>query len=409
MKEQILAILIATFGLMLFSSQQIQEESIVINVEVPARVFKGNTIVDSLTIEDFEVYEDGKLQKIEAVYLIKKKSIERKEEKKRFAPQTARNFFLWFEISEYMPRLREAIDYFFDNVFFPGDNLIVITPLKTYNLKDQALKVKSREEVADKLIGIIRKDTTAGNSEYRASLRELREIINVIEGKAGEEARTTQEIEDLNSGFYNVGSLEEIVLMYSSILKKLENLRGINQQKLLDFAKSLKNKEGQKHIFLFYQRELLPQLHPNTLNKFMSQYQDKPALQFALSDLFDTYKRDISIDVEKVKQAFADSSLSIHFLFLKKMKGYIPGLQMQERSEDIYVAFKQMAEATGGLVESSANPAFAFKRACEALENYYLLYYSPENYKRDGKFRKIKVRVKNKNFTITHRAGYFAN
>ena len=410
MKKQILAILIATFGLtLLFSSQQIQEESIVVNVEIPVRVFKGNTFIDGLTIEDFEVYEDGKLQKIEAVYLIKKKSIERKEEKKRFAPQTARNFFLWFEISEYMPRLREAIDYFFDNVFFSGDNLIVITPLKTYNLKDQALKVKSREEVADKLIGIIRKDTTAGNSEYRASLRDLREIINVIEGKAGGEARTSQEIEDVNSDFYNVGSLEEIVIMYSSILKKLENLRGINQQKLLDFAKSLKSKKGQKHIFLFYQRELLPQLHPNTLNKFMSQYQDKPALQFDLSSLFDTYTRDISIDVEKVKQAFADSSLSVHFLFLKKMNENIPGLQMQERSEDIYLTFKHMAEATGGLVESSANPAFAFKRACEAFENYYLIYYSPENYKRDGKFKKIKVRVKNKNFKITHRAGYFAN
>jgi len=68
-----------------------------------------------------------------------------------------------------------------------------------------------------------------------------------------------------------------------------------------------------------------------------------------------------------------------------------------------------MAQATGGLTESSANPTFAFKRAIEAFENYYLLYYTPANYTRDGKFKKIEVRVKNKNFTITHRAGYFAN
>ncbi len=84
-------------------------------------------------------------------------------------------------------------------------------------------------------------------------------------------------------------------------------------------------------------------------------------------------------------------------------------LLMQERSEDVYLAFKQMAQATGGVTETSANPAYAFKRAVEAFENYYLLYYSPKDYTRDGEFKKIKVRVKGKKFKITHRAGYFAN
>lgn len=408
MKKQILTILIATLCLA-FSPYQIQEERLVINVEVPVRVFKGNTFVDNLTIEDFEAYEDGKLQKIEAVYLIKKKSIERREEKKRFAPQTSRHFYLWFEISEYMPRISKAIKYFFDNVVFSGDNLVIITPLKAYHLKDQALEARSGEEIANRLIGILRRDATAGNSEYRAALRDLREIINIIEAKAGEEEEASQDVEDSATNFFNVGSLEEVVQLYSTVVTKLENLRKLDQQKLLDFAKFLKNKEGQKHIFLFYEREFLPQLSPNVLNNFMTQYQDNPAMQFTMSSLFETYKRDVSIDVEKVKQAFADSSLCIHFLFLKRLEEHRPGLQMQERSDDIFPAFRQMALATGGIAESSANPEFAFKRAVEAFENYYLLYYSPEDYKRDGKFKRIKVRVKNKNFAITHRAGYFAN
>ncbi len=146
MKKQILTLLIATLTLLIaalclgFSSYQIQEETLVINVEVPVRVFKGNTFVDNLTIEDFEIYEDGKLQKTEAVYLIKKKSIERREEKKRFSPQTSRHFYLWFEISEYMPRISEAIRYFFDTVFFSGDNLVIVTPLKAYHLKGSSFR-----------------------------------------------------------------------------------------------------------------------------------------------------------------------------------------------------------------------------------------------------------------------------
>jgi hypothetical protein len=410
MKKQILIILIAALCFT-FSSYQIQEERLVINVEIPVRVFEGNTFVDNLTIEDFEVYEDGKLQKTEAIYLIKKRSIERREEKKRFAPLTSRHFYLWFEITEYMPRISEAIEYFFENVFFPGDNLVIMTPIKAYHLKSQALEISSGEAIKNQLIGILRRDAMAGNAEYRAAQRDLRELIRIIEAEVAEEDEKmmTEDIEDSAPNFFAGGSIEEVVQMYSTVVTKLENLRNLDMQKFLDFAKILKEKEGQKHIFLFYEREFMPQLQPNTLMKFMSLYQDKPALQHDLSSLFETYTRDVSVDAEKVKQAFADSSLSIHFLFLKRLAASRPGIQLQERSEDIYRLFKQMAQATGGLTESSSNPAFAFKKAVNAFENYYLLYYTPANYRRDGKFKKIEVRVKDKKFTVTHRAGYFAN
>ena len=48
----------------------------------PVRVFEGDEFVDNLTIDDFEVLEDGILQRTEAVYLIKKRTVERREEKK---------------------------------------------------------------------------------------------------------------------------------------------------------------------------------------------------------------------------------------------------------------------------------------------------------------------------------------
>jgi len=410
MKKQILLILFVSVCF-IFSTQQIQEQSIVINVEVPTRVFEGNTFVDNLTIDDFEIYEDGKLQNLDAIYLIKKKSIERREEIKRFNPQTSRQFFLWFQISEYMPRIREAVDYFFENVFIPGDSLVVITTMKAYTLNSRAIELKTTEDIADQLTRIIRKDATIGNLEYRTALRDLFEIISIIEARAGE-TEDTASIGDENTpdfSVFNVGSLEEVVQMYSTIVENIEDLRKMDQQKLLNYAEYLKDKDGQKHIFLFYEREFLPQLDPNTLDKFMSQYQGNPGLELTMSTLFQTYRRDVNIDVDRVKQAFADSSLSIHFLFLKTVGDHRPGLQMQERSEDVYNAFRQMAQATGGLTESSANPAWAFQKAVDAFENYYLLYYSPQNYRTDGKFKNIVVRVKDRKYRVTHRAGYFAN
>ena len=82
---------------------------------------------------------------------------------------------------------------------------------------------------------------------------------------------------------------------------------------------------------------------------------------------------------------------------------------MNEQSEDIFGPFREMSRATGGFADSSANPDYLFQQAVEASDNYYLLYYSPQKYTSDGKFKNITVRVKNKNYRVTHRLGYFAN
>ena len=104
MKKHTILLAIFVLGLALLA-QEIQQEAISINIEVPVRVYKGNNFVDDLTITDFEVYEDGILQEIEAVYLINKRNIQSKEEKKTFTPQTSRSFYLVFEVVEYTPKL----------------------------------------------------------------------------------------------------------------------------------------------------------------------------------------------------------------------------------------------------------------------------------------------------------------
>ncbi|MGZ5423662.1 MAG: VWA domain-containing protein, partial [Candidatus Aminicenantales bacterium] len=78
----------------LAAAQEIQHETRAIAVEVPVRVFKGNTFVDHLSISDFEVYEDGRPQTLDAVYLVKKAFIERQEGTQPVLPDTGRHFYL---------------------------------------------------------------------------------------------------------------------------------------------------------------------------------------------------------------------------------------------------------------------------------------------------------------------------
>lgn len=401
MVKKTIAIGILVLGLTIFA-QEITHESLVINIEVPVRVFDGNIFIDSLTIDDFEVFEDGIPQRVEAVYLIKKRTIERREEKQRFVPETTRNFYLFFEVTEYTPRVGKAVDYFVNNVIFPGDNLTIITPMETYRMKPDILEILPREKIVDQIIGILRRDTLAGSSEYRNAVHDLAGLAKALSSASGSQ-------DEFGTAEYQGLELDVQISMYADLLEKLEHIRTIDQKKLLEFADYLRDKEGQKYVFLFYQREYIPQIERRVLNQIMSMNQDREDIIHTLAGLFDFHRREISFDIEKVKQAYADSSISIHFLFFAKPAAYIPGVHMVEHSEDIFNAFNEIAKATGGFTESSANPVSLFQNAVEASENYYLLYYSPSDYKKDGKFREIKIRVKEKDYRILHRSGYFAD
>ena len=390
MKKFILLISILIFGSAFFA-QDIQHQVGVVNIEVPVRVFKGSTFIDDLTIGDFEIYEDNILQKIEAVYLIKKNSIKKQEGEQQFSPKITRNFVLLFEITEYLPKIEKSIDYFFNYVIQPGDSLMVITPMKTYNFKSEAIIKLPKDIIINQLKGKLRKDTKLGNSEYWSVIKDLK--TNLLDPNLDMEAKLQN---------------------YESNLHRLEGMRSINGKKLLEFASYLKSLEGQKHVFLFYQKELIPKIDYKTIMQIESINQI-PEVTMKLYELFDFYKRDVAFDVDRVKQAFSDSLISIHFLLITAKRpqmqnlAYSDLIKMEEQTEDIYSAFSEMAKATGGLIDSSANAAVSFEKAVKASENYYLLYYSPKNYELNGEFKAIKVKLINMRYRITHRSGYIAN
>jgi hypothetical protein len=70
----------------------------------------------------------------------------------------------------------------------------------------------------------------------------------------------------------------------------------------------------------------------------------------------------------------------------------------------------QMATATGGKAFFSTNGiGEAISTAAEQGSNYYSLTYSPSNNNYNGKFRKIKVQISRKGYTLHYRQGYFAD
>jgi VWFA-related protein len=382
MKKTVIYFTLLGVLIFILSAQEIQHEAIAINIEVAVRVFDGKTFIDTLTIDDFEVLEDGIEQTVEAVYLIKKTNIEKHDELiennkpiKKFTPQVSRNFVLVFESTEYLPKTAEAIDYFFENILESDDALLVTTPVKSYTFNNRSFERYSREEIAEQLKKKLRGDTIQANRKFRSLLGEYESI---------------QQIQNMEP------DLKKEIL--KGILRQLRDHVYLSEKKLSDFSDYLKKMEGQKHVFLFYQKEMIPSL---------------PG-----ADPFDVMElqKDTTFDAGRIKRAFSDSSISVHFIFITKTPELFTTSMEPPRDNDkidqsaqIFNAFREVAVATGGTVDSSANAEVSFQKAVIASENYYLVYYSPKKYIADGKFRRIEVKVKGKNYKVFHRAGYIAD
>ena len=283
MKKIIIISCLLMLNIAFFPQEAFKEVSLVVNIEVPIRVYDGKTFVDNLTIDDFQVYEDGVRQRIEAVYLVKKREIERKEEKKKHEPKTSRNFFLFFEIAEYTSRMGDAIDFFVDNVLLPQDKLWITTPMKAYRMKEKVFEFRTKEDIRVEFKSLLKKETAVGSSEYNSVLRDIEGIASTLKAffmgsrhSGGDEPQLYRDTE---------APIEQLTMAYAACISRLENLRKVDQLQLLDFAKFLKNLEGQKYVFLFYQREFIPRLDSQMMQLIQVGHQNNIAFQYTITTL----------------------------------------------------------------------------------------------------------------------------
>jgi VWFA-related protein len=361
---------------------QPQHVSVVVNIEVPVRVMRKDQFVDGLTLADFEVLENGVPQAVEAVYLIKDKQVLREERTPTAsapAPPKSRVYVLSLDLKEYVPRIGEALDFFFAEVIGPQDSLFVVTPAKTYKFRSEYLARVSRQEVADKLKGILKTDIALGNSAYRNKMLDFYKL---------EDEEFPSEMADVKEN------------LLFEMAKEIRDLTELTEERVMGFADVMKAMEGEKHVFLVFQREVLP----------AHLFSDDRQVELL---------KPVTFDVDKIKRHFADASITVHCLYITKRPnfatrnmfgtGSILASQLQDISSDVHSSFRQMAAATGGLLESTTNPNFALRKAAEASGNYYLLYYRPTAYKADGRFQEITVKVKGEGLKVTHRLGYIAD
>jgi VWFA-related protein len=370
-------------------------------VNVAVRVFDGGQFVDGLALRDFELLENGVPQKIDALYRIDKNAVTRQEGEGPASPASARHFYLLFQMYEYNPKISDALLYFFNNALLPGDTLEIQTSMRSYKLTPQAFAKTPKDVLAKEMDKIVRKDVGEGNFVYKGLIRELRRIVGGIEGLnpiAGGD-------EESDAAVSNFG-LEPLLNLYRDSLHKLEDLRTIDQDKIIGFAQALKKQDGRKFVYYIYQQEYRPEISPGMYNQLIDLNQDNQNILSGLHDLFQAYRQNISLDQQKIVQAYCDSAADLNFLFMTRTPEAFGGIVMREQSEAVFKIFAQAAAATGGIAVSTQNPVAEIKTALKTSEAYYLLAYTPASTAKDGAFETITVNVKDKNYKILNRRGY---
>jgi len=406
MRKVLVVLICVLTGISLLAQQSLIESVFVLNIEVPVRVFNDGKFVDDLTLADFEIQENGVKQKLEAVYLVKNKTVARRDEKRAFSPDTSRTFYLFLEVREYTQRLHAAIQFFMDNVFLPEDNLILISPGRTYRLKDIAMEARTKEEILQEIRERLRPDAALGNSEFRTSLAEMSEISRELRS-------FFQTLMGEQEGEMDLGELtymkNKLLVDYVGLTIRLKTLRQADELRLLDLARYLGKQDGQNLVFMFYEKKLIPQIDPYLWDRLLNLLDTTQYTQSLVNQAIDFNTREEYLDHKKIAQAFADTSTSVHFLHVSPIQANVPGLSLREAGSETFKVLAAISNATGGYASSSANPEALFKAALAASENYYLLYYTPKNYAGDGKFKYVSVDVKRQGCKVTHRMGYFAN
>jgi hypothetical protein len=259
----------------------------------------------------------------------------------------------------------------------------------------------------------LRRDILVGNAEYLDVIDELKAMASTIASAVNVRNSGSQAVGDpfgfTESIFEMKTSMEEQLQLYAAGLSRLENLRHLDHSRVNLLADHLRNQSGEKEIFLFYQREFVPKIDQGALTILMSTYNQRPDIIETVTSLFEFFRREEPLDIEPIKRLYADSGASIHFLYLTRPAPRARGVIMEDQSEDLFAPFREMSRTTGGYIASTANIGVAMKSAIAASENYYLLYYTPQDYRADGRYHRLEVKVKGGGYRTSFRQGYIAD
>ena len=367
-------------------------------VEVDAVVTDERAnLVKGLTKEDFEVYEDGKLQKV-AFFSPVVIPVERLD---RFVNESR----------PIVPDVRSNVRPFEGRIY-----VLLLDNNHTAALRSALVK-KAAHEFIDKYLGandvaavIHTSGATDAAQEFTNDPRLLHAAVDRFIGQKLR-SRTLERLDEYNRNplLQPQGQSDGQTGRDVKVLDPLDRERGFYASRTLGTLRSLADFMGsirgrRKAVLMFSE-----------------------GIDYPILDVFDS--RDASTILSDTRDAIAAASKAnvnfytidprgLHTMGDENMElGGFPadpayGINPQAFDNERRLAvdsLKVLAEQTGGFAAVERNDySDAYDRIVRENSSYYVLGYYPPSNKRDGKFHKIEVKLKRPGLKVTARKGYAA-
>ncbi|MBL8137420.1 MAG: VWA domain-containing protein [Acidobacteria bacterium] len=359
-------------------------------VEVDARVLDGQgAFVPGLTAADFQVLEDGKPQKVDAFSFINI-PVERQ----------ARPLFAKAPIER---DVADNITGYDGRVY-----VIVLDDQHTHPLRSQRLKAAARQFVlrymgANDTAAIV---YTSGRSDVAQEFtNSQRRLLAAVDKFMGRKLRSST-LERLDEEQRTRGTRQQ----GDRIDDPFDQERAMVARTTLDSLRNLSNYlagiSGRRKAIIYFSEGVDYDIY----DVFSTSGGASAVLQASRDAVAAATRANVSIygidprglgamadDMIEVQDTPQDTSLNLGLSSF--------GNELQ-RSQD---SLRVLSNETGGFAVVNQNDmATAFERVVADNSAYYLLGYYSTNERRDGKFRKIEVKVTRPGLTVRSRKGYVA-
>lgn len=365
----------------------VREYAEVVNVEVIVRAWQDGRPLGGLQKSDFTLYEEGEPREITSFLEIRRKigadepGIETKESTPE--PGLKRLFLLYFWISGPRYPYQQALDYFFQRVYKPGDYVLLV-------LRKQVFKIGRRDDIAQVLPVFKEKlaeEEKWATAEGERFIRDLEELFKTFALKFIDNAR---------KGLVQTKLLEDFEMRYRLIWDeyKLKRMTA-NVDNLKKLADSLKDLEMEKWGVVFYQSDTFPRFDTESL--MLDNPQSMTDLQ-RVKEIVNTFAREMrqpptaASGLNDIQQAFLRANTTFHLMLSESsvpIQYESPYLKMDHVHSDWRGAFDSLSRATGGEVVTGKDFDKLLIQAVEKEDIYYRLTYAPP--KADGEAKQVKI------------------
>ncbi len=380
------------------SQERLKEEVKVTAVEIPVHVYHNGSAVKNLTKDDFEIYENGEKQVITGFEIISRTIGSIQNESK--ADLRERLFILIFNIFDCNKAVEEGIDYFFQNIFKPGDQLLVVTENRVLNI----------EEATSQNIALSLKNSL---KNYKIiSMQNTLQTFRKLEYQA---ERLMDVLQDLVSGTMSPG---QALLRYFENYERtwLEFRRKYiipDVDQYQNILKRVMRAKRERWAICFQQREIFPRLKygsqlDNKIDDWIRSQIDPQGQVWAR--LVQTRQMELKMLLEvaedfpkeNLQNLFTEANMPFYLILLKSSRHVSSeDFELMAVSQEFEDCLRRISLSTGGTSFHLISPSEALERISEHENFYYLLVYSPDESSTE-KERNIEVKVKGKGLDIVY-------